>query len=93
MIVDGSVALAENYCRNFMDCADETSPWCYTTDPETRWDYCDVKTCGIVESFISILYSGGILHFSSHIYGNTTHFYVYFGFLPMVVQNMQSLQM
>lgn len=21
------------------------SPWCYTTDPETRWEYCDIPSC------------------------------------------------
>ena len=21
-------------------------PWCYTTDPDTRWEYCDVPLCG-----------------------------------------------
>ena len=20
-------------------------PWCYTTDPDKRWEYCDVKLC------------------------------------------------
>ncbi|KAI7800147.1 plasminogen, partial [Triplophysa rosa] len=34
--------LEENYCRN----ADkEKAPWCYTTDPETRWEYCSVPRC------------------------------------------------
>jgi len=28
-----------NYCRN-PDA--EPQPWCYTTDPDTRWDYCNV---------------------------------------------------
>ena len=30
--------LTENYCRN--PDSSETV-WCYTTDPKTRWDYCD----------------------------------------------------
>uniref|UniRef100_A0A672QDI4 Plasmin n=1 Tax=Sinocyclocheilus grahami TaxID=75366 RepID=A0A672QDI4_SINGR len=29
--------LDKNYCRNPDN---ERSPWCYTTDPETRWEYC-----------------------------------------------------
>ena len=29
---------AQNFCRN-PDGGDTI--WCYTTDPETRWDYCD----------------------------------------------------
>uniref|UniRef100_W5NFF8 Plasminogen n=1 Tax=Lepisosteus oculatus TaxID=7918 RepID=W5NFF8_LEPOC len=32
-----------NYCRNPDS---ERMPWCYTTDPNTRWEYCKVPTCG-----------------------------------------------
>ncbi|CAG2185610.1 PLG [Mytilus edulis] len=33
----------KNYCRN----PDETDrPWCYTSDPETRWEYCGIDLCG-----------------------------------------------
>ena len=41
---DGSRAAAENYCRN----PDRTAggPWCYTMDPSTRWEYCDIPDCG-----------------------------------------------
>nr|XP_055041438.1 apolipoprotein(a)-like isoform X2 [Misgurnus anguillicaudatus] len=35
--------LEENYCRNPDN---EKAPWCYTTDPETRWEYCSVPSCG-----------------------------------------------
>ncbi|KAF5900282.1 plasminogen isoform X2, partial [Clarias magur] len=35
--------LDNNYCRNPDN---ERSPWCYTTDPETRWEYCNIPTCG-----------------------------------------------
>ncbi|XP_073667451.1 apolipoprotein(a)-like isoform X3 [Paramisgurnus dabryanus] len=35
--------LDENYCRNPDN---EKAPWCYTTDPETRWEYCNVHSCG-----------------------------------------------
>ena len=24
-----------------------TSPWCYTTDPAVRWEYCDIPQCGV----------------------------------------------
>ena len=34
---------AENYCRN-PDSSD--GPWCYTTDINTRWEYCDIPYCG-----------------------------------------------
>uniref|UniRef100_A0A672HQU1 Plasminogen n=1 Tax=Salarias fasciatus TaxID=181472 RepID=A0A672HQU1_SALFA len=35
--------LENNYCRNPDN---ERMPWCYTTDPETRWEYCSVPRCG-----------------------------------------------
>merc|ERR1719396_265533 len=34
--------LSENYCRNPDG---EPATWCYTTDPNKRWDYCDVPVC------------------------------------------------
>ncbi len=35
-----------NHCRNSdtFDCG-ESRPWCYTTHPKLRWDYCSVPTC------------------------------------------------
>ncbi|XP_074541097.1 plasminogen [Halichoeres trimaculatus] len=36
-------ALDNNYCRNPDN---ERKPWCYTTDPTTRWEYCNVPSCG-----------------------------------------------
>lgn len=38
-----SEGLEENYCRNPDN--DEKGPWCYTTDPATRFDYCDIPEC------------------------------------------------
>ncbi|XP_006882836.1 PREDICTED: plasminogen-like isoform X2 [Elephantulus edwardii] len=35
--------LEENYCRNPDD--SESGPWCYTTDPKTRYDYCNIPEC------------------------------------------------
>ncbi|XP_019807018.1 plasminogen isoform X3 [Tursiops truncatus] len=35
--------LDENYCRNPDN--DKKGPWCYTTDPGTRYDYCDIPQC------------------------------------------------
>ncbi|XP_066996818.2 tyrosine-protein kinase transmembrane receptor Ror2 [Anabrus simplex] len=34
---------AENYCRNAG--GEEPSPWCYTTDPNVRWQRCDIPVC------------------------------------------------
>lgn len=51
-ITDANLAEANNYCRNaaVKNDADPTnvykhSVWCYTTDNNTRWDYCDVPSC------------------------------------------------
>lgn len=35
---------AENYCRNAG--GEEPSPWCYTMDPNVRWQHCDIPPCG-----------------------------------------------
>ena len=32
-----------NACRNPV--GEESQPWCYTSDPKVRWDYCDVPKC------------------------------------------------
>ena len=33
-----------NYCRN-PGSRGPDGPWCFTTDPNTRWEYCDVPKC------------------------------------------------
>uniref|UniRef100_A0A4W4FYN9 Kringle domain-containing protein n=1 Tax=Electrophorus electricus TaxID=8005 RepID=A0A4W4FYN9_ELEEL len=35
--------LESNYCRN--PDGDSAGPWCYTTDPEKRWENCDIQDC------------------------------------------------
>ncbi|XP_078666203.1 uncharacterized protein LOC144908469 isoform X3 [Branchiostoma floridae x Branchiostoma belcheri] len=37
--------LDENYCRNPDGQPDAERPWCYTTDPDVRWEYCDIQEC------------------------------------------------
>jgi len=39
------IAGGHNYCRNPGSRAPD-GPWCFTTDPDTRWEYCDVPKCG-----------------------------------------------
>ena len=40
--LDGSVENAANYCRD----PDETyAPWCFTVDPNVRWDWCNISLC------------------------------------------------
>lgn len=35
---------SENYCRNAG--GEESSPWCYTMDPNVRWQKCNIPFCG-----------------------------------------------
>ncbi|CBY14574.1 unnamed protein product, partial [Oikopleura dioica] len=39
-----------NHCRN--PDLDLAGPWCYTTDPETRWEYCNIDSCDDQESYV-----------------------------------------
>lgn len=39
--------LDDNYCRNPDG---RHRPWCFTTDPNTPWEYCNIKVCGKLES-------------------------------------------
>ncbi|XP_067137089.1 tyrosine-protein kinase transmembrane receptor Ror2-like [Centruroides vittatus] len=34
---------SENYCRNAG--GEEPLPWCYTLDPQIRWQHCDIPRC------------------------------------------------
>ncbi|XP_019639221.1 PREDICTED: plasminogen-like [Branchiostoma belcheri] len=46
-----SSGLEENFCRN----PDGTSGvWCYTTDPNKRWELCDVAVCGTYSGHATI---------------------------------------
>ena len=38
-----SLENAHNYCRN--PNGKPNGPWCYTTDPASRWEYCKVPVC------------------------------------------------
>ena len=35
--------IGHNFCRN--PDRSKTGPWCYTTDPNKKWDDCSVTTC------------------------------------------------
>lgn len=43
--------LPENYCRNPDN---EPAPWCYTTDPNKRWDFCDIPYCCKYRSYLTL---------------------------------------
>ena len=40
---DGSRTAAKNYCRTLG--ANSRGPWCYTMDPNTRWEECNIPRC------------------------------------------------
>ncbi|CAG2239869.1 PLG [Mytilus edulis] len=40
---NGTLADQKNYCRN--PDTEPEGPWCYTTDVNSRWEYCDVHYC------------------------------------------------
>ncbi|KAL4218315.1 hypothetical protein ACF0H5_023051 [Mactra antiquata] len=39
---EATLSDVKNYCR---DPTASGYTWCYTTDPETRWEHCDVSSC------------------------------------------------
>ena len=41
----GYLKAQENYCRNPYG-GEPKGPWCYTMDPNKRWDYCSIPMCG-----------------------------------------------
>lgn len=43
----------ENYCRN--PDQEPNGPWCYTTDPAKRWEYCNIPKCGKRERCVTFL--------------------------------------
>jgi hypothetical protein len=52
--LDGDMWEAKNYCRNPDG---ELMPWCYTTDPNLRWDFCDVIPCGELINKIKLIWA------------------------------------
>ena len=43
--VDGSLKAAENYCR---DPSNKGRIWCFTTDPDVTWEFCNFHACTVV---------------------------------------------
>ena len=52
---DGSREAAENYCRN--PDSDPVGPWCYTTDPDMRWEACNVRPCDTSKGYFTFIIS------------------------------------
>ena len=50
--------LRDNYCRNPDN---RPRPWCYTMDPKTPWEFCNITVCGkcvfLDNALLSIFYT------------------------------------
>ncbi|CAH1786988.1 unnamed protein product, partial [Owenia fusiformis] len=55
---EGSVSGANNYCRNPDN--EQFGPWCFTTDPATRWEYCSVPFCDCKMTPLGKMYRGSL---------------------------------
>ena len=64
--------LKNNFCRN--PTLDSNGPWCYTTDPKERWNYCDIPFCSFhsVKRLEALLRKEGEYDFS-HAEYETIH--------------------
>ncbi|KAI8509457.1 hypothetical protein Bbelb_133050, partial [Branchiostoma belcheri] len=47
-----SAGLERNYCRNPDG---ELGVWCFTTDPNSRWELCDVPSCALFTEWTRLL--------------------------------------
>ena len=52
-----------NHCRNPVD--DPEGVWCYTTDPDKRWEYCSVPICAPPTTTIAPRKMTKVLDFSA----------------------------
>ncbi len=52
MFPDPSMDYVSNFCRNPND--QLTGPWCYTTDPDTEKEKCDIPRCSGVYLFLNL---------------------------------------
>jgi len=50
-----------NYCRNPNESGSSDGAWCYTTDPQTRWESCGIPTCSPAKAHCQVghTYFGG----------------------------------
>ena len=45
---------AKNYCRN--PDSENGGPWCYTTNPSVKWEFCDVQLCDSGNTVLAIIF-------------------------------------
>ena len=50
-VVDGQND--SNMCRN-PDASAPDGPWCYTTDPKIRWEYCNISRCPLRDIIFNV---------------------------------------
>ena len=65
--MDGSVEDASNYCR---DPDVEGRTWCYTMNPEFRWEYCNFPSCSGSYLLTHYFVSEFLFHFIQCIIGH-----------------------
>ncbi|XP_067339878.1 muscle, skeletal receptor tyrosine-protein kinase [Channa argus] len=56
---------SENYCRNPGGISDK--PWCYTSNPNIRWEYCSMPRCGEAETVPVIMPESSSPHQTPHL--------------------------
>ena len=69
---DGSISAAENYCRNPCP-ACQDGVWCYTMDPATLAEICDVPACGKSTKFLRPTFSSSYCIQMQTWYMSATH--------------------
>lgn len=80
-----TLSAQENFCRN-PNSKSNLGPWCYTVDPNVRWEMCDIPFCSGKNNKLYLFCFQTFLHLSKHIYKyiffkrnlHLTHYYVYF---------------
>ncbi|XP_063311337.1 muscle, skeletal receptor tyrosine-protein kinase [Pelobates fuscus] len=64
---------SENYCRN--PGGESERPWCYTMDPNVRWEYCNIASCGTsaanLPATIKTVFESPIMPSSSSFFSST----------------------
>nr|XP_022315053.1 apolipoprotein(a)-like isoform X1 [Crassostrea virginica] len=87
----GNASLHENFCRNPLANEDAT-PWCYTTDPNVRYELCDIPACGKTICFGIDLINGETPYIVFSECRDTLHGETYIGLKSHTVTGKQCLR-